>query len=139
MGTLLELSQVDSQRLEQGLTDLKENVYINSAAVDRLREDCKREAERNRTLSGQTVDIEAYQEHARSNEQAFDQCRSQMAAQARRIEEGEQQLRRLRKEMAELTSQNAPRVEDNIVPNRDPELAVRLSQLEEGMKNQQRA
>ena len=139
MGTLLELSQVDSQRLEQGLTDLKENVYLNSAAVDRLREDCKREAERNRTLSGQTVDIEAYQEHARSNEQALDQCRSQMAAQAGRIEEGEQQLRRLRKEMAELTSQNAPRVEDNVVPNRDPELAIRLSQLEEGMKNQQRA
>ena len=64
MGSLMELSQVDSQRLEQGLTDLKENVFFNSASVDRLREDCKREAERSRALSGQTVDIEAYQEHA---------------------------------------------------------------------------
>ena len=139
MGSLLELSQVDSQRFEQGLTDLRENVFINAASVDRLREDCKREAERNRTLSGQTVDIESYQEHARSSEQMMAQYQSQMAAQVGRIDEGEQQLRRLRKEVAELTSQTTPRVEDHNIPNGDPELAIRLSQLEEGMKTQQRA
>ena len=46
---------------------------------------------------------------------------------------------RLRKEVADLTSQTIPRVEDRNIPNRDPELAVRLSQLEEGMKTQHRA
>ena len=55
VGNPLELSQVDSQRNEQGLTDLKENVFINSSSVDRLREECRREAERNRALSGQAV------------------------------------------------------------------------------------
>ena len=139
MRNLLELSQMDSQRLDQGLSDLKENVFLNSVPVDRLREDCKREMEKNRTLSGQQISVEAYQEHARSNEQALEQCRSQMAAQERKIEEGEQQLRRLRREMAELSSQNTPRAEDSIVPSQDPELAIRLSQLVEGMKDQKRA
>ena len=54
------------------------------------------------------------------------------------FDEGEQQFQRLRQEVAGLMSQSTPRVEQS-VPNRDPELAVRLSQLEEGMKAQQRA
>ena len=91
MGNLVELSQVDSQRIEQGLTDLKENVFINSSSVDRLREECRREAERNRALSGQAVDLGAYQEHAKSSEEAIAQCQSQMASQVGRIDEGEQQ------------------------------------------------
>ena len=60
------------------------------------------------------------------------QCR-QLTAQERKIEEGEQQLGRLRREMTELSRQNHPRAGDGTVPNRDPELAIRLSQLEEGM------
>ena len=60
-----------------------------------------------------------------------------MTAQAQRIDEGEQQLRCLRQEVTGLSSQSTPRVEQSI-PNRDPELAVRLSQLEDGMKAQQR-
>ena len=109
------------------------------SSVDRLREECRREAERNRALSGQAVDLEAYQEHARSSEETIAQCQSQMASQAGRIDEGEQQLKSLQKEVAELRSQLTPRVEDSNVPNRDPELAIRLSRLEEGMKAQQRA
>ena len=139
MGGLLELSQVDSQRLDQGLTDLKENVFLNSVAVERLREDCQREIEKVRTLSGQQISVEAYQEHARSNEQALEQCRSQMTAQERKIDESEQQLRRLQREVGELSNQNTPRAENSVVPNRDPELAIRLSQLEEGLRNQKRA
>ena len=48
-------------------------------------------------------------------------------------------LKSLQKEVAELRSQLTPRVEDSNVPNRDPELAIRLPRLEEGMKAQQRA
>ena len=61
-----------------------------------------------------------------------------MAAQTERIDEGELQLRRLREEVAALSSQSAPRMDESQVPNRDPELAVRLSQLEEGLRAQQR-
>ena len=139
MGGFLELSRVDSQRLDKGLTDLRENVFNNAVAIDHLREDCEREAENHRTLSGQTVDIAEYQKHADSREQALAQCQSQMAAQAERIDEGEHQLRRLRKEVADLSSQSVPRMEEGNVPNRDPELAVCLSQLKEGMRAQQRA
>ena len=108
-------------------------------AIDHLKEDCEREAEKHRTLSGQTVDIAAYQKHVDSRDQALAQCQTQMAAQAERIDEGEHQLRRFRKEVADLSSQSVPRVDEGHVPNRDPELAVRLSQLEDGMKAQQRA
>ena len=62
-----------------------------------------------------------------------------MAAQVERISEGERQLRLLREEVDALPRQAVPRRDEGEVPNRDPELAVRLSQLEEGMKAQQRA
>ena len=138
LGSLVEHSQVDTQRIDKGLTDLRENVFNNAVAIEHLKEDMEREVARLRTLSGQTADMSAYQRHADSHDQALAQCRTQLTAQAQRIDEGEQQLRRLRQEVAGLTSQSTPRVEQS-VPNRDPELAVRLSQLEEGMKAQQRA
>ena len=130
----LEHSQVDSQRLDKGLTDLRENVFNNAVAIDHLKEDM----ERLRTPSGPAPDVSAYQRHAASQEEALIQCRSQLAAQAQQIDDGQQHLRRLQHEVAELNGQSTPRVEQN-VPNRDPELAIRLSQLEEGMKAQQRA
>ena len=138
MGSFLEHSRVDSQRLDKGLTDLRENVFNNAVAIDHLREDCQREADNQRTLSGQTVDIAAYQRHAESHDQTLAQCQTQMAAQSERIDEGELQLRRLREEVAALFSQSVPQMDEGNVPNRDPELAVRLSQLEEGLRTQQR-
>ena len=139
IGSCLELSRVDSQRLDKGLTDLRENVFNNAVAIDHLKEDCQREAENHRTLSGQMVDIVAYQRHAESHDQTLAQCQIQMAAQAERIDEGERQLRQLREEMAALPRHSVPRVDEGNVPNRDPELAVRLSHLEEGMTAHQRA
>ena len=124
MGSFMELSRVDSQRLDKGLTDLRENVFNNAVAIDHLKEDCQREAENHRTLSGQTVDIAAYQKHAESHDQTLAQCQRQMAAQVERIDEGERQLRRLREEVTALCSQSAPRMDEGNVPNRDPELAV---------------
>ena len=139
MGGFLELSRVDSQRFDKGLTDLRENVFNNAVAIDHLKEECQREAENHRTLSGQMVDIAAYQRHAESHDQTLAQCQIQMAAQAERIDEGERQLRQLREEMAALPRHSVPRMDEGNVPNRDPELAVRLSQLEEGLKTHQRA
>ena len=135
MGNFLEHSRVDSQRIDKGLIDLRENVFNNSVAIDHLREDCQREADNQRTLSGQTADIAAYQRHAESHDQTLAQCQTQMAVQAERISEGELQLRRLREEVAALSSRSG---DEGNVPNRDPELAVRLSQLEEGLRAQQR-
>ena len=43
LGSLLEHSQVDTQRLDKGLTDLRENVFNNSVAIDHLKEDMERE------------------------------------------------------------------------------------------------
>ena len=138
VGSFLELSRVDSQRIDKGLVDLRENVFNNAVAIDHLREDCQREADNQRTLSGQTADIAAYQRHAESPDQTLAQCQTQMAVQAGRISEGEIQLRRLREEVAALSSQSVSRMDEGNVPNRDPELAVRLSQLEEGLRAQQR-
>ena len=89
MGNFLEHSRVDSQRIDKGLIDLRENVFNNAVAIDHLREDCQREADNQRTLSGQTVDIIAYQRHAKSHDQTLAQCQTQMAVQAERISEGE--------------------------------------------------
>ena len=100
MGGFLELPRVDSQRFDKGLTDLRENVFNNAVAIDHLKEDCQREAENRRTLSGQTVDIAAYQKHAESHDQTLAQCQIQMAAQVERINEGERQLLHLREEVA---------------------------------------
>ena len=74
IGSCLELSRVDSQRLDQGLTDLRENVFNNGVAIDHLKEDCQRGAESHRTLSDQMVDIAAYQRHAESHDQTLAQC-----------------------------------------------------------------
>ena len=137
LGSLLEHSQVDTQRLDKGLTDLRENVFNNSVAIDHLKEDMQREVSKLSTLSGQATDMSAYQRHAASHDQALTQCRTQLTTQAQRIDESEQHLRRLQQEVTDLTSRSTPRAEHS-VPNRDPELAVRLSQLEEGMKTQQR-
>ena len=138
LGGLVEHSQVDTQRINKGLTDLRENVFNNGVAIERLKEDMEHEVARLRTLSGQPADMSVYQRHADGHDQALAQCRTQLTTQAQKIDEGEQQLRHLRQEVAALTSQSTPQVEQN-VPNRDPELAVRLSQLEEGMKAHQRA
>ena len=138
MGNFLEHSCVDSQRIDKGLEDLRESVFNNSVAIDHLREDCQHEADNQRTLSGQTADIAAYQRHAESRDQTIAQCQTQMAAQADRIKEGELQLRRIREEVAAMASQSIPRMDESNVPNRGPELAVRLSQLEEGLRAQQR-
>ena len=138
MGNFLEHSRVDSQRIDKGLIDLRENVFNNSVAIDHLREDCQREADNQRTLSGQTADIAAYQRHAESHDQTLAQCQTQTTAQADRIKEGELQLRRIREEVAAMASQSVPRKDESNVPNRGPELAVRLSQLEEGLRAQQR-
>ena len=75
--------------------------------------------------------------HAASQDEALTQCRSQLKAQAQRIDYGQQHLRRLQREVSELTGQSTPRAEQR-VQNRDPELAIRLSQLEEDMKAQQK-
>ena len=138
LGSLIEHSQVDNQRLDKGLTDLRENVFNNGVAIDHLKEDMEREVAKLSTLSGPAPDVSAYQRHAASQDEALTQCRSQLTAQAQRIDEGQQHLRRLQQEVTELTGQSTPRVEQS-VPNRDPELAIRLSQLEEGMKAQQKA
>ena len=137
LGSLIEHSQVDRQRLDKGLTDLRENVFNNGVAIDHLKEDMEREVAKLSTLSGPAPDVSAYQRHAESQDEALTQCRSQLTAQAQRIEDGQQHLRRLQQEVTELVGQSPPRVEQN-VPNRDPELAIRLSQLEEGMKAQQK-
>ena len=138
LGSLMEHSQVDTQRLDKGLTDLRENVFNNSVAIEHLKEDMEREVAKLSTLSGHATDMSAYQRHAASHDQALTQCRTQLTSQAQRIDESEQHLRRLQQEVAGLTCQSTPRAEQSI-PNRDPELAIRLSQLEEGMKTQQRA
>ena len=137
LGNLFEHSQVDNQRLDKGLSDLRENVFNNGVDIEHLKEDMKQEVARLSTLSGPAPDVSAYQRHTESQNEALAQCRSQLAAQAQRIEDGHQHLRRLQQEVSELSGQSTPRVEQN-VPNRDPELAIRLSQLEEGMKAQQR-
>ena len=53
----------------------------------------EREIPKLRTLSGQPMDMSAYQRHADSHDQALAQCRAQLTAQAQRIDEGEQHLR----------------------------------------------
>ena len=138
LGGIVEHSQVDVQRLDKGLTDLQENVFNNGVEIDHLKEDLKREVAKLSTLSGPAPDVSAYQRHAASQDEALTQCRSQLTAQAQRIDDGQQHLRRLQHEVTELIGQSTPRVEQS-VPNRDPELAIRLSQLEEGMKAQQKA
>ena len=138
LGSLIQHSQVDNQRLDKGLTDLRENVFNNGVAIDHLKEDMEREVAKLSTLSGPAPDVSAYQRHAASQDEALTQCRSQLTAQAQRIDEGQQHLRRLQQEVTELIGQSTPRAEQS-VPNRDPELAIRLSQLEEGMKAQQKA
>ena len=138
LGSIAEHSQVETQRLDKGLTDLQENVFNNGVEIDHLKEDLKREVAKLSTLSGHTADLAAYERHAASHDQALTQCPSQLTDQAQRIDEGQHHLRRLQQEVTALQGQSTPRVEHS-VPNRDPELAVRLSQLEEGLKTQQRA
>ena len=48
-------------------------------------------------------------------------------------------VRRLQEEVVELSHRRGPRVGEESASNRDPELAIRLSQLEDGLKSQQRA
>ena len=91
----LELSQVDAQRLDQGLSDLQDNVFQNAVSIDRVAEDCKRQIAQSIPLSGQKISMEAYQEHARVTKHALEQCRSQLTGRERRIKDGESQLRRL--------------------------------------------
>ena len=66
LGSLIEHSQVDTQRLDKGLTDLQENVFNNGVAIDHLKEDMEREVAKLSTLSGHATDMSAYQRHAAS-------------------------------------------------------------------------
>ena len=81
----LELSQVDTQRLDQGLSDLQENIFRNGVAIDRCFEECKRQIAQGLPSSSRQVSLEAYQEHARGTETAMEQCQSQIVAQERRF------------------------------------------------------
>ena len=139
MDERLNVSQADTQKLDKGLSDLQENVFYNASSIDRVAESCKRQIAQVQTLSGQQISVEAYQEHARGTEHALEQCRSQLADQAVRIETGERRMARLQDEVVGLTGQHEPRAGEDRVPNRDPELAIRLSQLEDGLKSQQKA
>ena len=139
MDERLRLSQADTQKLDRGLSDLQENVFNNATSIDHVAESCKRQIAQVQTPSGQQISVEAYQEHARGTEHALEQCRSQLADQAVRIETGERRMARLQEEVVGLIGQHEPRAGKERVPNRDPALAIRLSQLEDGLKNQQRA
>ena len=79
--SLVEHSQVDTQRIDKGLTDLRENVFNNAVAIDHLKEDMEREVAKLSTLSGHTADMSAYQRHAISHDQALAQCDTQLTAQ----------------------------------------------------------
>ena len=138
MDERLNVSQADTQKLDKGLSDLQENALYNASSIDRVAESCKRQIAQVQTLSGQQISVEAYQEHARGTENALEQCRSQLAEQAVRIETGERRMARLQDEVVGLTGQHEPRAGEDRVPNRDPELAVRHSQLEDGLKSQQK-
>ena len=139
MDERLRLSQADTQKLDRGLSDLHENVFNNATSIDRVAESCKRQIAQVQTLSGQQISAEAYQEHARGAEHALEQCRSQLADQAVRIETGERRMIRLQEEVAGLVGRHDPCAGEECVPNRDPELAIRLSQLEDGLESHQRA
>ena len=128
-----------TQRIDQGLNDLQENVYQNAVSVDRVKEDCRRQIAQSLSSSSQQVSMEAYQEHARGTENALEQYLSQLAGQDRRIQDGEVQLRHLQGEVAELSQRQTPQVGEGSSSNRGPELAIRLAQLEDGLKSQQRA
>ena len=78
----LELSQVDAQRLDQGMNDLQENVYQSAVSIDRAAEDCKRQIAQSVSSSSQQISMEAYQEHARGTECALEQCWSQLTKRA---------------------------------------------------------
>ena len=136
----LELSQVDTQRLDQGLSDLQETVFRNGVTIERGLEECNARIAQGQRQNSSQASVEAYQvQHARGTEQALEQCRSQLVAQEKKIHDGEVRLRRLQGEVAELTRQRDLRVSGKASSSVDPELAVRLTQLEEGFRNQQRA
>ena len=61
LGSIVEHSQVDIQRLDKGLTDLQENVFNNGVEIDHLKEDWKREVAKLSTPSGPAPDVSAYQ------------------------------------------------------------------------------
>ena len=99
----LELSQVDTQRLDQGLSDLRENGFRNGVTIERGLDECNARITQGQRQSNLQVSAEVYQEHARGTEQALEQCRSQMVLQEKKIHESEGQMRRLQGEVAELT------------------------------------
>ena len=88
MAESLHLGQVGSQRVDQELADLRENAFNNAVQVENGLEECQRRiAELQHPVEGR-ISAEAYQERARKTEQAFEQCRSQMATQERKLLEG---------------------------------------------------
>ena len=89
--------------------------------------------------SSPQVSFEAYQEHARGTEHALEQCRSQLVTQEKKIHDGEVHLCRLQGEVAELTRQRDLRVSAEPSSGVGPGLAMRVAQLEEGLRSQQRA
>ena len=116
------------------MTCRRVQVYRNAVSIDRVAEDCKRQIAQSVSSSSQQVSMEAYQEHARGTERALEQCRSQLIGQEKRIKDGESHLRHLQDEAVELSQRRGPRVGEESASNRDPELAIRLSQLEDGLE-----
>ena len=119
----LELAQVDSQRIDQKVFDLQENIFLSG--VEWL-EGCKASIARLQQPSEAQISAEAYQEHARGTEQALEQCRSQLATQEKKIQEGEGQMHLLQGEIAELTKVQNLRVKEEAPSSVSPEVTQRL-------------
>ena len=101
-------------------------------SIDRVLEECNRRIAQSLSSNSQQVSFEAYQEHARGTDNALEHCRSHLVAQEKKMQDGETHLRRLQGEIADLSRQRDLRASEEMPPNRDPELAIRLAQLEEG-------
>ena len=72
----LTLVQVDSQMIDQELTDLRENVLHKTVELECGFENCQRQITHlQRPVEGQ-ISAEVYQEHARGTDQASEQCAS---------------------------------------------------------------
>ena len=135
----LELSQVDTQRVDQGLRDLQENVFRNGVTTERGLEECNARIAQEQRQSSSQVSVEAYQEHVRGTEHALEQCRSQLGAEEMKIHDGEVHFRHLQGEVAEVTRHRDLRASGEASSSVNPELAVRVAQLKEGLRCQQRA
>ena len=67
----LELSQVDSQRVDQRMTDLQE-IFLNRVELERGLEACNEKIAQLQSPSGPHISTEAYKARARGTEQALE-------------------------------------------------------------------